>query len=157
MNYEIVELKEKTVVGLSISTSNNDPEMGQKFQSVWVKLYGGEAVSPVYPTIKNIASQSALGIYTDYSDRSVLTENLAYTYTAGIEVSKNENPELSQIVIPAGKYAKFSVRGHMDRAVAEAWQQIWQMDLDRRFGCDFEEYLNADMEDALIDIYIAIN
>ncbi len=42
------------------------------------------------------------------------------------------------------------------QAVAEAWQTIWGMDLDRSFTGDFEEYLNSDWENADIDIYIAL-
>lgn len=59
-------------------------------------------------------------------------------------------------IIPAGKYAKFSVRGYMEKAVVEAWGEIWQMDLDRSFTGDFEEYRNDDIKDCDIDIYIAI-
>jgi len=38
------------------------------------------------------------------------------------------------------------------RAVAEAWEKIWSMDLDRSYVADFEEYLNSDFEKAKIDI-----
>ena len=59
-------------------------------------------------------------------------------------------------IIPAGKYAKFSICGNMVTAVAEAWQQIWDMDLDRSFTGDFEEYKNSEVENAEIDIYVAL-
>ena len=74
----------------------------------------------------------------------------------GNEVSKPENDELTVKMIPAGKYAKFSVHGHMEKAVAEAWGEIWKIDLDRSFTGDFEEYLNSDWENSDIDIYIAL-
>ena len=44
----------------------------------------------------------------------------------------------------------------MERAVAEAWGEIWKMDLNRSFTGDFEEYLNSDFDNADIDIYIAL-
>ena len=44
----------------------------------------------------------------------------------------------------------------MVTAVLDAWQQICQMDLDRSFTGDFEEYKNADVENAEIDIYVAL-
>jgi predicted transcriptional regulator YdeE len=44
----------------------------------------------------------------------------------------------------------------MEKAVAEAWEEIWKMDLERSFTGDFEEYLNSDWENADIDIYIAL-
>lgn len=58
--------------------------------------------------------------------------------------------------IPAGKCAKFVVRGNMVTAVQESWQEIWSMELERSFVCDFEEYQNADPEDAEIHIYIGL-
>lgn len=67
-----------------------------------------------------------------------------------------ENEELTVKKIPSGKYAKFSIEGHMQKAVAEAWNKIWQMDLDRSYKADFEEYLNADYDNAKIDIYISL-
>ena len=59
-------------------------------------------------------------------------------------------------VIPAGNYAKFVVKGHMQKAVAEFWQKLWMMDLPRAFTYDFEEYQNSDMEHAEIHIYISL-
>ncbi len=79
-----------------------------------------------------------------------------YIVTAGNEVAKSENDEFVTKVIPAGRYAKFSVHGDMEKAVAQAWGEIWNMDLDRSFTGDFEEYLNSDFENADIDIYIAL-
>lgn len=145
MNYEIVNLEEKTVVGVSAITGNSDPKMGDVIGELWEKLYQGG----VYETIKNKVNEYAIGLYSDYSEDK-------YEVTAGNEVSKVENDHLTVKIIPEGKYAKFSIRGNMTTAVAEAWGEIWKMDLDRSFTGDFEEYLNCDFEDALIDIYIAL-
>lgn len=145
MNYEVVNLEQKIVVGVSAMTENSDPEMGNVIGGLWEKLYGGG----VNAVIKNKVNEYAIGLYSDYAgDR--------YCVTAGNEVSRAENPELTVKTIPAGKYAKFSVHGHMERAVAEAWASIWQMDLDRSFTGDFEEYLNCDFENCDIDIYVAL-
>ena len=59
-------------------------------------------------------------------------------------------------MIPAGTYAKFCVHGNMETAVRNAWEKIWNMDLDRTFTGDFEEYLNDDYDHADINLYIAI-
>jgi len=96
MNYEVVELKEKIVVGVCAKTSNTDPNMGMIIGGLWEKLYQG------------------------------------------------------------GINAKFSVHGHMERAVVKAWEEIWTMNLDRSFTGDFEEYLNCDLDNADIDIYVAL-
>lgn len=44
----------------------------------------------------------------------------------------------------------------MITAVAQFWQELWKMDLPRSFVCDFEEYQNADPENAEIHIYIGL-
>jgi len=145
MNYEIVNLNEKIVVGVSAITSNNDSKMGEIISGLWEKLYH----SGVNAAIKNKVNEYAIGLYDDYKDDK-------YCVTAGNEVSKVDNEGLTVKIIPSGRYAKFSVHGNMEAAVAEAWGEIWQMDLDRSFTGDFEEYLNGDFDNADIDIYIAL-
>lgn len=58
--------------------------------------------------------------------------------------------------IPAGKYAKFIVRGHMQHAVIGFWQELWNMNLERTYICDFEEYQDSNIEEATIHIFIGI-
>lgn len=145
MNYEVVNLEEKIVVGVSAITSNDDSKMGQVIGGLWGKLYE----DGVNELIKNKVNEYAIGLYSDYEDDK-------YCVTVGNEVSRLENEELTVKKIPSGKYAKFSIEGHMQKAVAEAWNKIWQMDLDRSYKADFEEYLNADYDNAKIDIYISL-
>lgn len=145
MNYEIVELKEKLVIGISVVTGNDDPEMGRIIGGLWNNLYQGGVNSK----IQNKINEYAIGLYSDYKDNK-------YEVTVGNEVSKLEDNDYVSKVIPAGKYAKFSISGHMQKAVAEAWGEIWSMNLDRSYIADFEEYLNSDYENAKIDIYISL-
>lgn len=145
MNYEIVKLEQKIVVGVSAITSNSDPKMNEVIGGLWQKLYQGG----ISGTIKNKINEYAIGLYSDYS-------NDQYCVTAGNEVSKAENDELTVKIIPAGKYARFSIHGHMEKVVAKAWDEIWKMDLNRSFTGDFEEYLNCDWDNADINIYIAL-
>lgn len=145
MTYEIVELQAKKVVGVSATTCNEHPNMGQIIGGLWEKLYQGG----VYESIQNKVNDHAIGLYSDYTEKG-------YCVTVGNEVSYVANEELVVKVIPAGRYAKFSIHGHMQQAVAKAWEAIWQMDLDRSFAGDFEVYLNSDWEEADIEIYIAL-
>lgn len=145
MNYEIVNLKEKILVGVSAKTGNNDPRMGEIIGGLWNNLYA----NGISNRINNKVNQYAIGLYSDYEDDR-------YLVTVGNEVSKVENDDLDVKVIPAGRYAKFSVHGHMQKAVAAAWEEIWRMDLERSYTGDFEEYLNCDFEEANIDIYVAL-
>lgn len=142
MNYEIVELKEKTIVGFAARTSNEDPQMGAIIGDLWKQLYTPENTEK----IQNRVNAYAIGLYSDYDKEG-------YQVTAGFEVSDAESGNGFTVkTIPASRYAKFSVHGDMIEAVANSWKEIWETPLDRTFTGDFEEYLSQ--ED--IDIYIAI-
>ncbi|HKL80724.1 MAG TPA: GyrI-like domain-containing protein [Mobilitalea sp.] len=145
MNYEEITLVEKVVVGISAKTGNSDPQMQEIIGGLWQKFYQ----TGISDSVKNKVNGYAIGLYSDYEAES-------YFVTVGNEVSKSDNPELSVKIIPAGRYAKFVVKGNMITAVAAAWNEIWQMKLNRSFTGDFEEYLNGDMENAEINIYIAL-
>lgn len=143
MNYEIVELQEKTVVGFAARTSNDAPDMQEVIGNLWQQLYAPENAG----LIKNRTNAYAIGLYSDY-------DNTGYQVTAGFEVTDaKDSGELAVKVIPAGKYAKFSIHGEdCIKAVGETWGEIWQTPLERTYTGDFEEYVS--MED--VDIYIAI-
>lgn len=150
MDFERVLLKEKKVVGLIARTNNESPDMGNVIVGLWEGFYG----RGIYPSIKNKSNDKALGIYTDYTGK----EMDDYSVIVACEVeSAHEIPEGTVIrTIPAGTYGKFVVKGNMVQAVAEFWQELWKLDLPRAFVCDFEEYQNGDMEDAVIHIYIGL-
>ncbi len=155
MNYEIVELKEKTAAVLTARTNNASPEMGAVIGGLWQKFYS----EGIYNSVKNRIDAYALGLYTEYAS----DEKGDYTAAVGCAVNSAEGlPEgMSVIKIPAGKYAVFSITGEMDTAeqlaaIQKLWQELWDMDLDRSYICDFEEYRSADPKLADIKVYIGL-
>lgn len=150
MQYTIVELEEKTVVGLACRTNNHDPQMGQCIGKLWQKLFDG-----VYERILHKASAHTIGLYNDYTNGA----DGDYTVTVGCAVTlAQDEPEETVIqTIPAGKYAKFEVTGDQVTAVTQAWADIWQMPLERAYTGDFEEYLAVgDNGQCQIHLYIAL-
>lgn len=146
MNYEIVTLEEKNAVGISAKTSNTDPRMGEIIGGMWSRFFS----EGIYDAIPEKANEKALGIYADY-------EGAEYRAIVACETAAKTEPcEYETFKIPAGRYAKFVVRGDMHKAVADAWSKIWAMDLPRSFVCDFEEYQDDRMDDAEIHIYIGL-
>ncbi|MBC3805481.1 AraC family transcriptional regulator [Acetobacterium fimetarium] len=151
MKYEVVELKEKTVVGLTARTSNQDENMTKIIGSLWQKFYG----DGVYESIPDKQNDCSIGLYSNYNDGA----SDAYDVTVGCEVSevKDWPVGIDSKTIAAGKYARFVVRGHAQTAVADFWTKLWGMDLNRKFGCDFEEYQSeGDLENSEIHIYISL-
>ena len=150
MEYEIVHLKGMKIEGVSARTKNSDPDRPSIIGSLWDKFYRGG----VYEGIENKENNKSVEIYSDYES----DVNSEYSVTVGCEVNRFSNKEdVVKKVIPEGKYAKFIVRGHMVRAVQEFWEKLWSMDLNRNYKCDFEEYQDGNMDDAIIYIYISIN
>ena len=151
MEYEIVELNEKVVAGYADVTSNTAPDMGPKISALWQKLYSGTA-----QTMQDKVNAKAIGLYCDYG----IPSKDDYTVLAGCEVSSKDaalKAGLAVKTIPAGKYAKFTVYGDVQKAVADAWGAIWNTPLERTFTGDFEEYQeDSDGRTGTIFIYIAV-
>lgn len=150
MKYEIVTLQERKAVGVSGRTESSAPDAGAVIGGLWQKFFN----EGVYSSIEHKANEKALGLYTDYTG----DDKSGYTAIAACEVEQVQGqPEgLCVCTIPAGRYAKFIVKGHMVQAVAAFWSALGELDLPRSFVCDFEEYQDGRMEDAEIHIYVGL-
>ncbi|MDU4859763.1 MAG: GyrI-like domain-containing protein [Terrisporobacter othiniensis] len=153
MNYEIVNLKEKQVVGLAKETTNNNNKSVGDIKRLWEEFF----IKGHYENIKNRKDNKSIGLYTDYQGDFTKP----YNFFCCCEVNKIdsiENPLVNK-TIPRGKYAKFIINGDVQNSVGKFWIELWQMNLDRKYSCDFEEYQNntEDMQNQEIHIYISIN
>lgn len=75
--------------------------------------------------------------------------NGEYDLTVGVEtIESGQNPEGCIVKkIPAGRYARFIVKGNMQEAIGAFWKEFWEINpVQRSYKADFEEYLNADSE-----------
>ena len=111
----------------------------------------------IYEKIPNKVNGKTIGLYTEYEG----DYTKPYTFIAGAEVNKEVQigEEIESIIIPKGKYARFVITGDVQNSVGQAWQEIWGMDLKRKYTCDFEEYQNnsENMQKQEIHIYIALD
>lgn len=151
MEYKIVRLDKKIVVGKSIRTTNENEKSMKDIGKLW-----GEFIEKgIYESIKNKSNGKGIGLYTEYeSDKSA-----PYTFMCGLEVDEINNDNFDTKIINKGKYAKFTIKGDPKNKVGEAWNEIWSMDLDRKYDTDFELYHNdsKDMNNQTIDIFISLN
>lgn len=152
MEYEIVELEEKVVEGIVVKTTNENGKSMQDIANMWQTFF----TQGVYEKIENKVNGKTIGLYTDYEK----DYTKPYNFMICTEVSKQSGNAENRVVkiIPKGKYAKFVIHGDVQNAVGKAWGEIWNMDLNRKYTCDFEEYQNnsSDMQNQEIHIYIAI-
>lgn len=152
MEFEIVELEEKVVEGIGVRTTNQEGKAIMDIGNLWQKFFTEGA----YNKIENKVNLKTIGLYTEYEG----DYTKPYQFIVCTEVSKKSEKIENRItkIIPKGKYAKFVFIGDVQKAVGEAWSKIWNMDLKRKYTCDFEEYQNntEDMQKQEIHIYIAI-
>ena len=132
MEYEIVELQEKKAAGLRARTNNFSPDMGMVIGGLWQQFYQ----DGIYSRLPGKVTGKSLGVYSGYE--------------------ADEKADYDFSVACAGRYAKFIVRGNVQTAVGEFWQELWKMELKRTFVCDFEEYQDSEMDQAEIHVYIGV-
>ena len=163
MKYEIVEIKEKTLVGFKTRVKD-DETMSEKISNLWKKLYSEKGAK----NIENRINDNAIGVYYNYSNEN----GFEYDCLTGCEVKDavEKIPEdMIKIQIPEGKYAKFIIFGNPEKAVGEFWNKFWKelsedFSGNRRYTYDFEEYITKDnyeisgesYENMEIHIYISI-
>lgn len=147
MNYEVVNLEEKIIVGITARTGNNDPDCQKIIGGLWQDFMGKGALG----SLKNKANEYCIGLYTNYD-----FDEMTYDVTVGAEVCENGDQQLFAKTIPAGKYAVFNVKGDVVTDVSNAWNEIWAMPLERTYTADFEEYLSNENGVADINIYVAL-
>lgn len=151
MKYEIVNLEEQIAIGLTARTKNSAPDMVTVIGSLWNRFYQ----DGIYASIHDKVNGKGLGIYSDYESDATGTYDITVACAVGNADKLPPNTVIK--TIPAGKYAKFIIRGNLHQAIAAFWEELWTMNLDRTYICDFEEYQEvSDIEDATIHVYIGI-
>lgn len=150
MQYEEVILEEKIVVGISARTRNSDPNMTAVIGGLWQRFFE----EGIYSAIENKKGATTICLYDAYES----DVKGAYDATVCTEVTQDDRvPEGCTVKrIPAGKYAKFVIRGSMQKAVAEFWKEFWKMAIKRSYKADFEEYVGGTPEECEIHMYISI-
>lgn len=150
MNYEIVALPEKVLTGLWVRTGNQEPDMMAKIGGLWQRFFGGDLEK-----IPNRVGNTYYGLYTNYGkDDKSEYDAVACCETDGVQ---DVSGDMKSIVLPAGKYAKFTFHGDMEKNTGAFWTEVWNTELPRSFTGDFEEYKPCeDHHNAEICIYVAL-
>lgn len=142
MEYEIVHLPARKVVGLRDTTANDAPDMSEKISVLWAQFMSEETARKLQAAQDSVC----YGIYTNYTEDG---ETGTYDVIAACE-SEMLPSGFVQMDLPAGEYVKFKVDGSSPEAIAAVWQEIWGMWLPRAYRADFEEYVSRD------EVYIYI-
>ena len=156
MKYEIIKIKEKTLVGLK-ARIKEEKTAHDTIWNLWKDLYSEKGVK----NVKDRKNGNLMGVYYNYSNEN----GFEYDCLTGCEVKNkiDKIPEdMIKIKIPKGRYAKFVIFGDPVKAVGEFWYKFWEefgkekSDI-RNYTYDFEEYIAGnDYENMEIHIYISI-
>jgi predicted transcriptional regulator YdeE len=151
MDYTIVAMPKRTVAGISVRTSNTDEDMPDKIGGLWQRFFR----DGVYESIPNKAASTTIGLYHNY--QSDFSGDYDLKVCCAISKDSVLPDGVEATVIPAGRYAKFVLPGGSVEAVGQFWNQLWQMDLDRAYSFDYEEYFSQEGNQAKdIHIYISL-
>ncbi len=161
MKKELVNKREIKLVGLSTRT-NNQNEMDAKTAKIGALMGEFFGKNKAVHISGRKSPGKTFSVYTEYAS----DEHGDYTYFIGEEVTSFDDvsSELSQLIIPAATYQKFTTNpGKMPEVVINAWQKIWKMTPDdfggkRAYQADFEVYDERahDPSNVSLDIYIGI-
>ncbi len=153
MNYEIVYLEEKTVVGLMVKTTNENNKEMVDIGRLWEEFLQ----EGTYEAISSKVNAKFIGMFTDYEGDFTKP----YNFVTCCEVSDTNCIPANMVAkkISKGKYARFIISGDVQQVIGEFWSSLWEMQIDRKYSTDFEEYQNntGDLANQEIHIYIALN
>jgi predicted transcriptional regulator YdeE len=146
------------VVGIQVRTSNRE-EMNPgtaRIPGLWARWANQAADLPPR------TDATLYAVYSDYESDHLGPYSLTIGHAVAPETAAP--PEMSRVVVPAGRYAVLtSRRGAMPGVVREAWQRAWaasdvELGGRRAFTVDYEVYdeRSRDPADAEVDLNLAI-
>ncbi|SHJ66663.1 GyrI-like domain-containing protein [Pseudozobellia thermophila] len=141
------------LVGLQLKdkTTNKDNRSSVDCGNLWQQFENDK----IFDLVPNKLSDEIYAVYYDYDK----DETEAFSYFIGCKVAEGSDypKHLSSLKIPGQTYHKITVRGVMTGCITDAWIKIWNSDLKRKFGYDFEVYdeRSQDWNDAELDIYLS--
>lgn len=148
-----VTIKEFTVIGISVRTTNENGQSAKDIGELWNKFI----TEGVLEKIPNRIDDTIYSIYTEYE--SDYTK--PYTTILGCKVKNIEVIPRGMVAknFKGGNYIKFVSKGDLTKgAVYETWSKIWSSDLDRTYTADFEVYGEKaqNPSNAEVDIYVSV-
>ncbi len=150
-----VKIETFNIIGIAVITTNENGQAGKDIGALWHTF----TTEGIIEKIPNKIDNTVYAIYTDYES----DHTKPYTTLLGCKVeSLNEIPKgMTGKIMEGGNYTKFTAKGDISEGllIYKTWENIWQIDLDRRYTADYEVYGDKaqDPTDAEIDILIAIH
>lgn len=148
-----IKIESFKVIGISKRTSNHNEQAAKDIPALWAKFMS----EGILEKIPNKTSTDILSIYTNYEG----DYTKPYDTILGCKVSSlDQIPEgMVGQTIEGATYQQFVSKGGLNKGIVYGtWAEIWQSDLDRAYGADFEVYGEKaqNPSDAEVDIFVSI-
>ncbi len=143
-----------TLAGLMLDrkTTNENNQSSEDCGNLWQKFENEK----IFDLIPHKIGNEVYAVYFDYEKDA----SQPFSYFIGCKVDENADipKNLDTLNVPAQTYSKLTAKGVMTGCITEAWKKIWDSDLPRKFGFDFEIYgeRSRDWNDAELDIFVSI-
>lgn len=138
------------VIGISVRTTNVNAQAKEDLGALWGQFFA----DGVAEKIPHKLSSEVYCVYTDYAGDA----QQPYTAILGCKVKDlSEIPEgMVGKEIPAGHYKHYPTKGVS--GVIATWQEIWQSNLKRTYGADYELHQmdSANPDEGSVDIYLGV-
>jgi predicted transcriptional regulator YdeE len=149
-----MEIAKFKLMGLKLpgKTSNLNNQSNIDCAWLWQKFQREN----IFEQIPNKVNQDLYAVYFDYGQ----DPSMAFSYFLGcLVVDPTPKPaHLDELEIPLQQYLKVTAKGTMTACITQAWQQIWDSNLQRKFGFDFEIYdeRSQDWNQAEVDLFVSL-
>lgn len=141
------------MIGIAVRTTNEGQKANKEIAELWQTFMGEN----ILEKIPNKVDYTIYSLYTEYEG----DHTKPYTVILGCKVTNlDEIPEgMTGKSFDGGTYIKTSAKGDLMKGlIVNHWAKIWEMDLDRAYTADFEEFGEKAQSpsDAKVDFYVAI-
>ena len=144
----VVELPSFLFIGIGVST-NTESDV-KDIGNLWDRFISEHMIDH----IPEYTESTILTLYTNYRDG-----NKSYDAYVGCRVRQLDKVPVGfkGLEVEAGKYHMFLTRGPMPNAVADAWGQIREMDLERTYRADWDVYGPKAQNEELSEVEIFVS
>lgn len=136
------------VVGVSAMISGAE-KAAEEINALWQVFFEQQ----VGQRIENRDGESIYAVYSDYAG----DHTKPYRLTIGYKVDGPvQATAFHAVQVEEADYAMMGAAGEQPKALMETWQAVWQSDLDRKFGTDFEVYGPRFFEEGVNEVLVCI-
>lgn len=142
------------VLGISARITSGHESAAEEINALWQAFFEQQIAHRIQERCDDVI----YAVYSEYEG----DHTKPYRLTIGYRMVAQWSPRgddfgaLYPVQVAAGDYAMMGAAGEQPKALLEAWQAVWQSDLDRCFDTDFEVYGPRFFEEGVHEVLVAI-